>query len=135
MGLRELAQTHLAKRLLGLALLCGIIILGGRLLLRPPVSIDVVYELGPGARSVQSLTATYQAAPAQEGGAPGRMVLRKRYNYGAAGAPENEHHGARIPRGTYAVTIAVERAGGTETFTRTVTVNGEGDIIRITARR
>jgi hypothetical protein len=130
MGLRDTLATRPIKRLLGLVLLCGIILVGGRLLVRGPVAVDVVYELGPDARGIRVLTATYRADNPD-----GRMALRKRLSFGAAGASETEHHLVRLPRGTYALALEVERDGGTEALSRTIEIQGDGDVLRIVAHK
>jgi hypothetical protein len=134
MGLRAFLETPAIKRLVGLALLCALVLIGGKLFVRGPVSVDVVYELGPEARTVRALTATWRRLP-DAGGTPGAMALRKRYNFGAEGAPADVHHEVRLAKGSYAVEVTLERAGGTETRARTVEIQHDGDIIRIDLQR
>jgi hypothetical protein len=133
MGLRESFQSPAVRRLVGLALLCSLLILGGRLLVRGPVTVDGVYELGPEARGVGGLVVTYRLAGADGGTGP--MALRKRYNYGREGAPSEEHHRVRLAPGTYDLEIVVERPAGPETFTRRVEIHGDGAVMRVRASR
>lgn len=136
MSLREQFQTPLFKRLLGLALLVALIMIGGRLLLENRVTVEVVYELGPTAPAVRGLVVTYRRVTEGEGGRPqvGPMELRKRYNYQTAGAPENEHHTVRLKPGRYQVDIVVERTTGTQTFRRTIDIRSNDEVIRIDAQ-
>jgi hypothetical protein len=131
MSLREVLQSRRVRRLLGLALLCALILIGGRLLLNDPVKINVVYDIGAAAPDVRALVATYRA-PAPRPGAPlGDVVLRKRYNYPATGAPATESHRVRIKRGAYVLEVTLETAAGPRTVTREITARGDGDIVRI----
>ncbi|MBI5480412.1 MAG: hypothetical protein HY906_16230 [Deltaproteobacteria bacterium] len=134
MPLRDVLQSRRVRRLLGLALLCGLILIGGRLLLDEPVKIVVVYELGATAPGVRALVAT-DRAPAPRPGAPlGDVVLRKRYNYGDAGAPAAESHQVRLKRGAYALEVTLETTGGPRTVTRDIEVRGGGDVLRVSLR-
>src|SRR5512136_2705780 len=131
MGLRETLQAPAVRRLVGLALLCALILLGGRLLLRGPVAVDGVYELGPEARDTSGLVVTYRLADVDGGAGP--IALRKRYNYGRTGAPSEERHRVRLSRGTYDLEIVVERSTGAETCARRVEIHGEDQVLRVRA--
>jgi hypothetical protein len=130
MSLRERLQSRPVRRLIGLALLCALILIGGRLLLNDPVKVVVVYEIGAAGPSVRALLATYRA-PARAGATVGDVVVRKRYNYADAGAPPTESHQVRIKRGAYALEVTLETAAGTRTVKRDLDVRGDGDVIRV----
>jgi hypothetical protein len=127
MAFRDLLQSRPVRRLAGLALLCALILIGGRLLLNEPVKLVVVYEIGPSAPSVRALVATYRRAGAR----PQDVVLRKRYNYPDAGAPPTESHQLRLKRGSYQLEVELDTATGQRRVTRTIEVRGSGDILRV----
>ena len=127
MDWRDVLRSRPVRRLAGLALLCALILLGGRLFVNEPVKLVVVYELGAAAPTVRALAATYRSPGAR----PEDVVLRKRYNYPESGAPPTESHQVRIKRGTYALEAELDTTAGTRTVTRTVEVRGSGDILRV----
>lgn len=127
MALRDLLQSRPVRRLAGLALLCALILIGGRLLLNDPVKVVVVYEIGAAAPGVRALVATYRHA----GASAEAVVVRKRYNYPDAGAPPTESHQVRLKRGVYLLEIELDTTAGPRRVTRTVEVRGSGDILRV----
>ncbi len=130
MSWREAVNTPAVRRLLGLAVLCVILIVGGRLFLANPMKVDTVYELGPDARSLRGLTVSYYRL--DQTGRATDLVLRKRYNYGAAGAPENENHLLRLKRGRYELQAVLEREGRPpQTVTRKVDIDTDTQLLRI----
>jgi hypothetical protein len=131
MSLRDTLSSPRVRRLLGLALLCALILIGGRLLLNEPVTVNVGYDMGAAAPSVRGLVATYRAPVRQPGGPLGNVVLRKRYNYPEAGAPAVESHKVRLKRGSYTLEVTLETTGGVRTITREVEVRGDGDTMRV----
>jgi hypothetical protein len=131
MSLRDALSSRRVRRLLGLALLCALILIGGRLLLNEPVKVDVAYEIGLAAPTVRGLVATYRAPARPAGGPFGDVVLRKRYNYSEAGAPQMESHQVRIKRGSYRLEVTLETTAGTRTITRDVEVRGDAGLMRI----
>jgi hypothetical protein len=133
MSWRDAFLSSAVRRLLALGLLCVLLIIGGRLFVRGPVTVEVVYELGRDARDVRGLTVTYRLVE-QGAGPDGVIVLRKRINFPVGGAPENEAHRVRLARGSYGLVLEVERPTGTRTLERAVHIRGEGDVIRVLAQ-
>jgi hypothetical protein len=131
MAWRDVVQSRRARRLLGLALMCGLVLLGGRLLLNEPVKVLVVYDIGAAAPRVRGLVATYRARSPGAQAALGDVVLRKRYNYADGGAPPTESHQVRLKRGAYALAITLETTTGPRTVTRDVEIQGSGDIMKV----
>ena len=127
MAFRDVLRSRPARRLAGLAVLCVLILIGGRLLVNEPVKVVVVYELGAAAPTVRALVATYRLPGAR----PEDVVLRKRYNYPDSGAAPTEAHQVRIKRGTYALEVELDTTAGPRTFTRTIELRGSGDILRV----
>jgi hypothetical protein len=127
MAFRDVLQSRSARRLIGGALLCALILIGGRLLLDDPVKVVVVYEIGASAPTVRALVATYRrpGAPAQE------VVVRKRYNYPDSGASPTESHQARLKRGAYALEVELDTTAGPRTVSRTIEVRGSGDVLKV----
>jgi hypothetical protein len=134
MGLRDALQSRRVRRLLGLAFLCALILLGGRLLLDNPVKVTVVYDLGPAAPGVRALVATYRKPAPQPGSPLGDVALRRRYNYPDAGAPATETHVVRLKRGAYALEVTLETATGPRTVTRDIELRGDGDVLRVSVQ-
>jgi hypothetical protein len=131
MGFRDVVQSPRFRRLLGLALLCALILIGGRLLLNDPVKAVVVYEIGPAAPGVRALVATLRKPAPQPGSPLGAVVVRKRYNYPETGAPAEEPHRVKLKRGTYSLEVVLETTTGPRTVTRDLEVRGDGDVMRV----
>ncbi len=127
MAFRDVLQSRPVRRLAGAALLCALILIGGRLLLNDPVKVVVVYDIGAAAPGVRGLVATYRLPGAR----PEDVVLRKRYNYSDSGAPPTESHEVRLKRGTYQLEVELDTTTGSRRVTRTVEVRGSGDILRV----
>ena len=131
MAWREALRSRPVRRLAGLALLCALILIGGRLLLNDPIKIVVVYEIGAAAPSVRGLVATYRAPAPRPASPLGDVVLRKRYNYPDAGAPATESHRVKIKRGAYALEVTLETTTGPRTVKRDLELRGDGDVVRV----
>jgi hypothetical protein len=131
MAWRDALRSRSVRRLVGAAFLCALVLIGGRLLLNEPVKVVVVYEIGNASPAVRALVATYRPRPAAPEAGPGRVAVRKRYNYADSGAPPTESHQVRLKRGAYALEVVLETTAGARTFQRDLQVQGSGDIMKV----